>query len=89
MIKVVVFAHLAEAADPDQVYHQACQEVMQTIAKLNAPLPAGSNDDAFSVTDLEPNFQREEFEAAVAKAKEYIVAGDVIQVVLSQKYSVI
>ncbi|CAB1062855.1 Anthranilate synthase, aminase component (EC [Olavius sp. associated proteobacterium Delta 1] len=87
MIKVIVFAHLGEAVDPDQVYHQACHEVTQTIAKLNAPLPGGSNDDSFSLTELEPNLQREDFEAAVTRAKEYIVAGDVIQVVLSQKFS--
>jgi len=87
MIKVVVFAHLAGATDPDQVYHQACQEVTRTIAKLNAPLTGESHAGSFSVTDLEPNFQRAEFEAAVTRAKEYIVAGDVIQVVLSQKFS--
>jgi len=87
MIKLVVFAHLTEAADPDQVYRQACQEVAQTMMKLNTPLPGSSNDDSFSHTDLESNLQREDFEAAVTKAKEHIVAGDVIQVVLSQKYT--
>jgi len=87
MIKVVVFAHLSEKADPDQVYHQACQEVKQTIMKLNEPLAGGFQDDSFSLSELEPNLQREEFEAAVTKAKAHIVAGDVIQVVLSQKFS--
>jgi anthranilate synthase component 1 len=87
MIKLVVFAHLTEAADPDQVYRQACQEVAQTMMKLNTPLPGSSNNDSFSHTDLESNLQREDFEAAVTKAKEHIVAGDVIQVVLSHKYT--
>ena len=32
------------------------------------------------------NFSREEFERAVKRAKEYIVAGDVFQVVLSQRF---
>jgi anthranilate synthase component 1 len=32
------------------------------------------------------NFSREEFERAVERAKEYIVAGDVFQVVLSQRF---
>jgi anthranilate synthase component 1 len=86
-MKVVVFAYLPEDADLEQIYRQACQEVTQTITKLNVPLAGGSHDDPFSLTDLEPNFQREEFEAAVAKAKEYIVAGDVIQVVLSQRFT--
>jgi anthranilate synthase component 1 len=55
--------------------------------KLKTPLPGSSNDNSFSHTDLESNLQREDFEAAVTKAKEHIVAGDVIQVVLSQKYT--
>jgi anthranilate synthase component 1 len=87
MIKVVVFAHLDHAQDPEPVYRQACREVAQTIAKLNAPLPGASNGDSFSVTELESNFRRPDFEAAVAKAKEHIVAGDVIQVVLSQEFA--
>jgi anthranilate synthase component 1 len=33
------------------------------------------------------NFEREEFESAVEKIKEYIQAGDVIQTVLSQRFS--
>src|SRR5207248_3416433 len=32
------------------------------------------------------NFSREEFECAVKRAKEYIAAGDVFQVVLSQRF---
>src|SRR5207302_3787062 len=32
------------------------------------------------------NFSREEFECAVKRAKEYIAAGDIFQVVLSQRF---
>ena len=87
MIKVIVFAHHTAEADLAEIYHQACREVARTIMKLNTPLPGSSADDSFSLTDLEPNLQRKEFEAAVARAKEYIVAGDAIQVVLSQKFT--
>jgi anthranilate synthase component 1 len=37
--------------------------------------------------DVESNFKKEEFEDAVYKAKEYIYAGDIFQVVLSQRFS--
>ncbi len=87
MIKVVVFADLTTAGDPERIYHRACQEVRHTIMKLNEPLPGQNGDDIFSLTELEPNMHREEFEAAVARAKEHIVAGDIIQVVLSQKFT--
>jgi anthranilate synthase component I len=87
MVKVVVFAYLDEGADVAQIYHQACREVSQTMEKLSAPLPASAQMDGFSATELEPNLSRKAFEAAVTRAKEHIVAGDIIQVVLSQKFS--
>ena len=40
-----------------------------------------------SVSALKPNSAKEEFEEAVRRAKEYIVSGDAIQVVLSQRFS--
>ncbi|UCD82993.1 MAG: anthranilate synthase component I [Desulfobacterales bacterium] len=87
MLKVVVFAHLTEEESLEQTYRKACREVSQTIAKLNAPLPDNAKDDAFAISELEPNVRREDFELAVRKAKDFITAGDVIQVVLSQRFS--
>ena len=87
MIKIVVFAHLEADSDPDQLYRQACRELTGVMEKLNEPLPGSSNNHSFSITELESNFEKAEFEAAVTKAKEHIMAGDVIQVVLSQKFS--
>ena len=45
------------------------------------PLPPGSIADG-----MESNFKRQEFEDAVRKAREYIFAGDIFQVVLSQRF---
>jgi anthranilate synthase component 1 len=87
MISVVAFAHLTGQADPEKIYEQACREVKETIEKLQGPLPLVSDNDPLALSSLEPNMPREDFEAAVQKAKEYIVAGDVIQVVLSQRFS--
>jgi anthranilate synthase component 1 len=38
--------------------------------------------------EITSNFKREDYEAAVDKCKEYIKAGDIFQVVLSQRFSV-
>jgi anthranilate synthase component 1 len=43
------------------------------------PLPRGMPPDA-----MQSNFTREDFEAAVLRAREYIAAGDAFQIVLSQ-----
>ncbi len=87
MIKVVAFAHLERGEDLEQAYRRACREVTETIARLNGPFPSSLKDEPLLLSDLRSNFLREDFEDAVRKAKEYIVAGDVIQVVLSQRFS--
>lgn len=87
MIKVVAFVHLKKEENLQQIYDQACQEVKKAIEELQGPLPSLSKDDPFSLSGLKPNILREDFEESVRKAKDYIVAGDVIQVVLSQRFS--
>ena len=87
MIKVVVFEHLEEGADLKTAYDRACHEVVQTTAKLQSSLPSVLKNGSLTLSDLEPNFSKIGFENAVRKAKNYIVAGEAIQVVLSQKFS--
>jgi len=84
---VVAFAHLRNGKAPEEAYSQACREIEEMKEELQRPLPAYSQTNDFSLSELQPNFEKEEFEAAVRKAKDYIVAGDIIQVVLSQRFS--
>jgi anthranilate synthase component 1 len=73
---------------PDQAYDEAVRKIEALSARLAAPSPAvpaprpRPND-----MRLTTNLSREDYEAMVASAKEYISAGDVIQVVLSQRMS--
>jgi anthranilate synthase component 1 len=85
-LKIVVNAFVGDA-QIEKLYAQAVESIAQTIEKLegSADLPL------VSVTDCEPeiprcNFRPEEFKRAVDRAKEYIKAGDVFQVVLSQRF---
>jgi anthranilate synthase component 1 len=87
MIKVVAFADLEEKFDLEQIYDRTCSAVAETVAKLQQPLASPPNNGRILLTDLKPNFQKEAFEEAVQKAREHIIAGDVIQVVLSQRFS--
>jgi anthranilate synthase component 1 len=84
---VAAFAHLQEGDDPEEAYLRACREIASMKEELSGPLPAYSESPEFSLSELSPNFSKEEFKEAVNKAKEYIVAGDIIQVVLSQRFS--
>ena len=69
-IRVVAFAYLRENEDLKEVYDLASQEVDETIGELQRPLSPVSEADTFSLSDLEANFNREDFEKAVDKAKE-------------------
>ncbi|MCP4683377.1 MAG: anthranilate synthase component I, partial [Desulfobacterales bacterium] len=84
---VVAFAHLQGGDDLEEIYSQARRDIEETKNELQGPLPVFSESDDISLSELEPNFKKEQFEDAVRKIKEYIVAGDVIQVVLSQRFS--
>jgi anthranilate synthase component 1 len=52
------------------------------------PMPAAGDSQAISEADFRHHFPRPEFEQAVDRIKDYIVAGDVMQVVLAQRMSV-
>jgi anthranilate synthase component 1 len=57
-------------------------------ARLSGPLPASSPAPAgLRSTTLRSNMKREEYAAAVLQAKEHIAAGDIFQVVLSQRFA--
>jgi anthranilate synthase component 1 len=76
------------------VYQQACDRVTQMVTKLSLPLspqntllewtPPGNNKPG-ETEEYTSNFTKEEFCANVLKAKEYIKAGDIFQVVISQR----
>jgi len=86
-IKVVANAHL-DGVPPEEAYADATMRIDALIARLKRPLPASpAPRTAKAPVAFRSNVSREEFEAAVDRAKEYIRSGDIIQVVLSQRFS--
>jgi anthranilate synthase component 1 len=86
-IKVVSNAHLDGGKSPDDAYAEAGAKIDALIAKLRKPVAAASAAQAAKKVAFVSNVTRESFEGAVEKAKEYIRAGDIFQVVLSQRFS--
>jgi anthranilate synthase component 1 len=82
-IKVVHNTHLPEGADPDQAYARATLRIDELVARLKHPLPPEKVEAVREAPAVASNFTKEAFCEAVKRAKEYVVAGDVIQVVLS------
>ncbi len=83
-IKVVALAHLTPESTLEQQYDQAVTDIETIIDRLRRPVPHGDIAPPVASQRLSSNLTREEFEAIVLKGKEYIAAGDIIQVVLSQ-----
>jgi anthranilate synthase component 1 len=88
-LTVLVNAALDEAASPAEAYENALAEIDRLVALLEQPVdhvPATVPREVPSVP-FESNTTKEKFFANVQRAKEYITAGDIIQVVGSQRFS--
>jgi anthranilate synthase component 1 len=87
-IKVVTHARLD--GDIESSYRQALWRIDELVARLEKPLTALPYEERASPCGRKPriasNMARAEFIAKVERAKEYIVAGDIIQVVISQRF---
>ena len=89
-IKVV--SHVRLNGDIPSAYALATQKIDDMVGRLAQPLElpqgfTGSGGGAASPGEVRSNFSREEYGAAVEKVVENIYAGEVIQVVNSQRFS--
>lgn len=85
---IVNCVELKEGDDPAELYNKACSQIDEVAARLKQPMPYGfvessSRDHEHEFTS---NMDETSFKEMVQTAKEYILAGDIIQVVLSQRF---
>ncbi|MEM7314149.1 MAG: anthranilate synthase component I [Planctomycetota bacterium] len=94
-IVVVVMARTDDSqSDSDAAYEQAQRQVDELVEQLTDPSESLTLAE-IDLTDrrevalpIQSNFQQSEFEDAVRKCVEYIRAGDIFQVVISQRLQV-
>src|SRR5690606_38452019 len=89
-LRVVAPAWVDEG-DLEAVYADATARVDRVLEKLAAPhlVRLAPTPSRAVLAELPPsNMTQAEYEAAVVKSKEYIAAGDIFQVVLSQRFRV-
>jgi anthranilate synthase component 1 len=86
-IKVVSNAHLNGNKTAEEAYRSATDNIDSIIKRLRMPLPLNIPLTSSTKVELHSNVSRKDFEASVEKAKEYVRSGDIIQVVLSQRFS--
>lgn len=91
-IWAIAYADLRDGADLQVAYQQACDRVGALVSKLQLPLSAADTilewtppESATQELAYTSNTEASKFCENVQKAKDYIKAGDIFQVVLSQR----
>ncbi|MED4607741.1 MULTISPECIES: anthranilate synthase component I [Paenibacillus] len=95
-LKVIANVHVPQHgtdADIMAAYEATCAKIEATIERLRRPLPALSMShraipDEVELGEIKSNLTKEQFISNVNQAKEYIRAGDIFQVVLSQRFEI-
>ena len=89
--RIKILSHTRLDGNIEEEYKKAVRRIEILADRLNQPLRQSKSNKIASKSinslKLSSNFSREEFEKSVLKVKEYITAGEAIQVVLSQRLS--
>lgn len=89
-ITAIAYADLSSGADPAAAHAAAAARIAALEEQMHAPLPAGVaplqwHESSGSDLTTTSNRSQADFEAAVVQAREHIAAGDVFQLVISQR----
>ncbi|SFE68993.1 anthranilate synthase, component I [Sulfitobacter brevis] len=87
-VTIVSPAWVSDGQNARAAYAQAAERVMDAVRDLERAMPGTSRDlgDATPAAEPVSNFTPDAYRAAVEKARDYIVAGDIFQVVPSQRW---
>ena len=84
-ILIIANARITGDEDLESLYQFACAKIAFVERELERPLSKVTRGNAPPI-EVTSNVSRDEFESMVRTAKEYIAAGDIYQVVLSQRF---
>ncbi len=87
--KIKVVSHFRLDGDVEAAYRQAAWRIEELVGRLEKPLaqlPYRAAQGVPADEVVSSNMTREDHALAVERAKQHIVAGDIIQVVLSQRF---
>ena len=87
-VKIISNAHIDDGTDARAAYDEAVDAIELVVGKLNTAESEIHDDIVTSGAEeieFESNFVKADYFDAVSKCKEYIAAGDIFQVVLSQR----
>jgi anthranilate synthase component 1 len=89
-IKIVANAHISDPDNPDRAYDEAVAKIEELEGRLTRPVASRLLPIFTEVKPLDPtiNMTREQYVAMTEAMQEYIRAGDIFQVVPSQRFEV-
>ncbi|WP_141501050.1 anthranilate synthase component I [Paenibacillus luteus] len=95
-LQIVGNVHIAEGATDAEIavsYAAAVAKVEAAIERLQQPVTipvttGGSIEVDYDLGDIQSNVTKEQFISNIEQAKQYIRAGDIFQVVLSQRFNI-
>ncbi len=85
-LSVVILVNLKKAQNAETAYKNALRQMAKYKSLLQKPLRVPAMTRAASLPEVQSNMSRKSYESKVKRIKEYIRAGDCIQVVLSQRF---
>lgn len=88
--KVCVSVLVEVGADPEQRYHETCREIdgLMVLLQSMPAMPMTFAESSLEINSPQVDMDDQAFKAMIEKAKAYIKAGDVFQVVLSRTFRV-
>jgi anthranilate synthase component 1 len=94
-LKVVATPYVRRAERAEQAYARACARIDAIVERLRAARPTlpvleppAPSEDKAAIEPPASAMGRAAYEAGVERVKEYVLAGDAFQVVLSQRFTV-
>src|SRR5690606_10229630 len=77
----------ADGTDPDHAVGRAAERIDEVLRRLELAPPQPHRDTELPEMALTPVMDAADYEAMVHRAKDYITAGDIFQVVLAQRFT--
>lgn len=84
-VKILSFVDLRKGKGLKRAYEKAVSSIEHNISQLKSPLDYKLKPS--SISAISSNFSKDAFMSAVERVRSYILSGDAIQVVLSQRLS--
>ncbi len=86
--KILALANVRTDGNVDAAYDEAIEKIDRLVQSIKRPTSTKTATNSLPKSDVQSNFAtREDFEQAVTKCKDYVAAGDIVQVVVSQRFS--